>query len=87
MSMGILPLQYLPSETCQSLGLTGREEFSLRGIAAGVAPGQLLEVEARGAEGVKRFAVLVRIDNTTEVAYLRHSGVLQMVLRQMLKTD
>ena len=86
-SMGILPLQYLPSETCQSLGLTGREEFSLRGIAAGVAPGQLLEVEARGAEGVKRFAVLVRIDNTTEVAYLRHSGVLQMVLRQMLKTD
>ena len=86
-SMGILPLQYLPGETCQSLGLTGREEFFLRGIATGLAPGQLLGVEVRGAEGVKRFSVLVRVDNTTEAAYLRHGGVLQMVLRQMLKTD
>lgn len=73
--------------TCHSPGLTGREEFTLRGITTDLAPRQLLEVEARGAEGVKRFSVLVRVDNTTEATYLRHGGVLQMALRQMLKTD
>ena len=47
-SMGILPLQYLPGESRESLGLSGREEFSGRGIAGGLVPGQRLEVEARG---------------------------------------
>lgn len=85
--MGILPLQYLPGENRESLGLTGREAFSIRGIAAGLVPGGTLEVEARGSEGIKRFTVLARVDNTVEVAYLHHGGVLQMVLRQMLKVD
>lgn len=83
-SMGILPLQFLPGESRQTLGLSGREEFAVRGIAAGLVPGQRLEVEARGPEGIKRFTVLARVDNTSEVAYLHHGGVLQMVLRQML---
>jgi aconitate hydratase len=86
-SMGILPLQYLPGENRQTLGLSGTEEFSLQGIAAGLVPGQLLEVEARGDERVKRFTVLARVDNTTETAYLRHGGVLQMILRQMLAQE
>lgn len=86
-SMGILPLQFLPGESRESLGLSGREEFSVHGIAAGLVPGQKLEGEARGPEGIKRFTVLARVDNTTEVAYLHHGGVLQMVLRQMLKLD
>ncbi len=83
-SMGILPLQYLPGEGRESLGLSGKEKFSVRGIAAGLVPEQRLEVEARGLEGIKRFTVLARVDNTTEVAYLHHGGVLQMVLRQMI---
>jgi aconitate hydratase len=86
-SMGILPLQYLPGESRESLGLSGREAFSVCGIAAGLVPGQRLEVEARRSEGKTRFTVLARIDNATEAAYLYHGGVLQMVLRQMLKTD
>lgn len=86
-SMGILPLQYLPGESRESLGLSGREEFSVRGIAAGLVPGQRLDVEAREPEGIKRFQVLARVDNTAEAAYLHHGGVLQMVLRQMLKSD
>jgi aconitate hydratase len=86
-SMGILPLQFLPGESRESLGLSGREEFSIRGIATGLVPGQRLEVEARGPEETKRFTVLARVDNTTEAAYLHHGGVLQMVLRQMLKMD
>ena len=86
-SMGILPLQFLPGESRESLGLSGREEFSVRGIATGLAPGQRLAGEARGPEGIKRFTVLARIDNIAEAAYLHHGGVLQMVLRQMLKSD
>ena len=83
-SMGIVPLQYLPGENRQTLGLTGTEEFAVRGIAAGLAPGQRLAVEARGDDGVKRFSVLARVDNATEVAYLHHGGVLQMILRDRL---
>ncbi|MBV9228041.1 MAG: aconitate hydratase AcnA, partial [Chloroflexi bacterium] len=86
-SMGILPLQYLPGENRQSLGLTGKEEFSIRGIATGLVPGQMLEVEARDTESIKRFTVLALVDNVNEVEYLRHGGVLQMVLHQILKTD
>jgi aconitate hydratase len=86
-SMGILPLQYLPGENRQTLELSGTEEFSVRGIVAGLKPGQLLEVEARGDREVKRFTVLARVDNTTEAAYLRHGGVLQMILRQMLAKE
>ena len=84
-SMGIVPLQYLPGENRQTLGLSGTEEFSVRGIATGLAPGQRLDVEARGEDGgVTRFSVLARVDNTTEVAYLQHGGVLQMILRDRL---
>jgi len=83
-SMGIAPLQYLPGENRQSLGLTGTEEFSVRGISDGLAPGQRLDVEARGDGSVIRFSVVARIDNVTEVAYLHHGGVLQMILRDLL---
>jgi aconitate hydratase len=83
-SMGIIPLQFFPGENRQTLGLTGAEEFSVYGIAAGLAPGQRLDVEARGAAGVKRFTVLVRVDSAAEIVYLRHGGVLQMILRNRL---
>ncbi|HET9980843.1 MAG TPA: aconitate hydratase AcnA [Ktedonobacterales bacterium] len=83
-SMGILPLQYLPGVNRQTLGLTGTEEFTVRDIAAGMAPGQRLDVEARGDGGVTRFSVVARVDNMTEVAYLHHGGVLQMILRGLL---
>jgi aconitate hydratase len=86
-SMGILPLQYLPGENRQVLGLSGTEEFTIRGIANSLVPGQLLEVEARDAEGAKHFRVHARVDNAAEVAYVRHGGVLHMILRQMLAQD
>ncbi len=45
--MGIVPLQYQPGQNRQTLGLSGREAFSIRGLASGLEVGQLLEVEAR----------------------------------------
>ena len=83
--MGVLPLQYADGETADSLGLTGRETFTVRGIASGLRPRQELEVEARGEDGqVKTFKVVARLDNDTDVEYLRHGGVLNMVLRHLM---
>jgi len=83
--MGILPLEFLPGESLRSLGLSGREAFTIRGLAAGLKPGQRVEVEAAGEAGAShRFTVVCRLDNQTDVEYLRHGGVLPMVLRQLM---
>ena len=83
--MGILPLEFLPGESLRSLGLSGTEAFTIRGLAAGLEPGQRIDVEAAGATGSpRRFTVICRLDNETDVEYLRHGGVLPMVLRQLM---
>jgi aconitate hydratase len=83
--MGVLPLQFAGGEGRKSLGLTGEEEYTVRGLEAGLRPGQELEVETKGADGsVKRFKTVARVDNDTELGYMRHGGVLSMVLRQLM---
>ena len=87
--MGILPLQFLPAESVQSLGLTGRETFDFDGVAHAIATGfregREISVRATGEDGkVTSFRVLVRIDTPQEVLYYRHGGILQYVLRQLL---
>jgi aconitate hydratase len=83
--MGILPLQFQPGASRESVGLTGTERFTIRGLAAGLKPGQSIEVEARSDDGnSKRFTVSCRLDNQTDVDYLQHGGVLPMVLRQLM---
>jgi aconitate hydratase len=84
--MGILPLQFLPGENTETLGLTGFETFDIIGISEGeMLPKQLYTVRA-GAEGkVKEFQVSSRIDTPVEVNYYKNGGILQTVLRQMMK--
>ena len=83
--MGILPLEFEPGESLASLGLAGTEAFSIRGLGAGLKPGQRIEVEAAGDHGApRRFSAISRLDNETDVEYLRHGGVLPMVLRQLM---
>ncbi|MDQ6922418.1 MAG: aconitate hydratase AcnA, partial [Candidatus Dormibacteraeota bacterium] len=82
--MGVLPLQFASGEGRQSLGLTGEEEFTVRGIEAGLQPRQELEVEATRDGETRRFKATVRVDNETELEYMRHGGVLSMVLRQLM---
>ena len=77
--MGILPLQFLPGETSESLGLTGREEFSIQGVANGEAR----EVTVRADE--TEFRALVRLETPREREYLRHGGILPYVLRRLLR--
>jgi aconitate hydratase len=81
--MGVLPLQFLPGITAKSLGLTGSEEFAIHGIAAlndGITPKQVTVV----AGGIT-FEAQVRIDTPGEADYFRHGGIMQYVLRSLLK--
>ncbi len=79
--MGVLPLEFKAGEDVTTLGLTGKEVFSIAGIASGVRPGQDLTVDVDG--GKKSFKVRLRIDTPNEVDYYKHGGILQYVLRQL----
>ncbi|AMA61804.1 MAG: aconitate hydratase AcnA [Kurthia gibsonii] len=82
--MGVLPLQFAPGESAETLGLTGEEIFSVN-IAEGVKPKDMLTVTATAADGtVKEFQALARFDSEVEVDYYRNGGILQMVLRNKL---
>src|SRR5438876_715921 len=81
--MGVLPLQFLPGETAQTLGLDGTEVFDITGIASGLTPGQRLTVEARKHGVAKKFQVIVRLDIPIEAEYYRHGGILPYVVRQL----
>ncbi len=81
--MGILPLQFTPGESYESLGLTGKEAFSIH-IDNDLKPGQTVSVEAEGASGTIRFETICRIDSPVEVDYYRNGGILQTVLRRFL---
>jgi len=83
--MGVLPLQFASGDSAASLGLTGRETLTVRGLARGVSPRQEARVEAGREDGSRfEFPATVRIDGDAEVEYYSNGGTLQMVLRQML---
>ncbi len=77
--MGVLPLQFSSGETASSLGLSGRETFTIRGLKDADSLPRELTVEADD----KQFDVRVRIDTPREQQYFRHGGILQFVLRQL----
>ncbi len=83
--MGILPLQFSPGTTAESLGLSGEEVFDIPGISDAVQPGSNVTVRATTADGaVKKFQAKLRIDTPVEMEYYRNSGILQTVLRKLL---
>jgi len=84
--MGILPLQFLPGENLGSLGLTGRESFTIHGIEDGLTPRGTLRVIARTDDAVSvTFDVLCRIDGPIELDYYRNGGILPAVLRRLAR--
>jgi len=81
--MGVLPLQFMDGENAQTLGLSGDETFSVVGITElneGTTP-QFVTVSANG----KSFKAKVRIDTPGEADYYRHGGIMQFVLRSLVK--
>jgi aconitate hydratase len=78
--MGVLPLQFSDGDSVESLGLTGQEKFTIKGIADADEVPRTLAVAADDTE----FEVRVRIDTPKEQTYYHHGGILQYVLRELL---
>ncbi|MBM3130102.1 MAG: aconitate hydratase AcnA [Chloroflexi bacterium] len=84
--MGILPLQFKPGENAQTLGLTGRETLDILGISDDIQPRQELTVVATNEQGKRLgFQVLARLDTPVDVDYYKNGGILQTVLRGLVK--
>jgi aconitate hydratase len=80
--MGVLPLAYEPGQNHSSLGLTGRESFTITGIASGPPPGGLVTVAATSADGATTtFKAVVRLNSAVELDYYRNGGILPRVVR------
>jgi aconitate hydratase len=86
--MGILPLQFKEGENRHTLGLKGNEIISLIGLNDAMQPGEDVTMLIKHADGSETtVSVLSRIDTQNEVEYYRHGGILQYVLRKMLKVE
>lgn len=83
--MGLLPLQFLGTDSVQSLGITGSETFDLKGLEGEIKPQQQATLVINRADGSKKeVTLLLRIDTPIEVDYYKHGGILPFVLRQLL---
>jgi aconitate hydratase len=86
--MGVLPLQFQPGESASSLGLTGRETFTIEGLAEDLSPRKRLTIVAHrdasdgGTE--RRFEAIARLDGPIDVDYYRQGGILPAVLRRLV---
>ncbi|MEO6893763.1 MAG: aconitate hydratase AcnA [Ginsengibacter sp.] len=84
--LGVLPLEFKQGENAKSLGLTGKETFTITGIAGAIKPLQEMQVIAKNEDGtVIQFNAIARLDSLIEIEYYRHGGILQYVLRQFLE--
>ena len=89
--MGVLPLQFRDGVSRQTLKLTGAEILDIIGVEAGLKPRMMLTLRihdpdgAPNGGGVREEPVVCRIDTLDEVEYFRHGGILQYVLRGLLK--
>jgi len=79
--MGILPLEFLPGQSADSLGLTGFERFSMNLNGGNLKVNQELEVTA---DGIK-FNARIRLDTDPEIEYFKNGGILHYVLRNLSK--
>jgi aconitate hydratase len=83
--MGVIPLEFTNGDTRKSLGLTGEETVTIRGLDS-VEPLQALPCQITFADGsVKEISLKCRIDTAIEVEYIEHGGVLHYVLRNLAK--
>ena len=86
--MGVLPLQFKEGESAQTHGISGNEKFSIEGISSGLKPLSDLVVKIESEDGsLKEIEVICRLDSIVEIDYYYNGGILQTVLRQMIKSN
>ncbi|CAA2930756.1 Aconitate hydratase 1 [Arsenophonus endosymbiont of Bemisia tabaci Q2] len=83
--MGVLPLEFPANVNRKTLKLTGDEAIDIAGLQS-ITPGKMITVTITDKNDQKTtIAMCCRIDTMTEIEYFRHGGILQYVIRQMLK--
>jgi len=86
--MGVLPLEFQAGDNPKTLGLSGRETYSITGVADGLEPGCTVDVVATAEDGTEtRFEANVRLDSDIDVEYYLNGGILQTVLRKMARGE
>ncbi|PIO29619.1 hypothetical protein AB205_0176370 [Aquarana catesbeiana] len=78
--IGIPPLQFLPGDSAESLGLSGKEQYSIS-IPASLAPGDTVKVKTTGG---KLFSVIAAFDKEAEITFFKQGGILNYVARKYL---
>ncbi len=82
--MGVLPLEFIEGQSADSLGLTGKEQFTLDLESAPLSVNQIFTVKVTGG-AIESFQARSRIDTAVEVEYFKNGGILNYVLRSILK--
>jgi len=82
--MGVLPLQFKSGETAEALAITGKEQIDIQGLGGDIKPRQEVTIVLDG--GKRSFTAIARLDTPVEINYYRNGGILQTVLRKMLKS-
>lgn len=83
--MGVLPLQFLSGESAEAHGFKGDEVIDIEGVTT-VKPGQKMKAVVKFANGdTKEINLLCRIDTANELEYYKNGGILQYVIRSLLK--
>ncbi|MEO6350677.1 MAG: aconitate hydratase, partial [Candidatus Limnocylindrales bacterium] len=81
--IGVLPLQFVHGQSAASLGLTGREEYDIVGLAAGLSQRQHVKVRVRDEAGERTFEAIARLDGPVDLDYYRQGGIMPAVIRRL----
>jgi len=86
--MGVLPMVFMGDENQETLGLDGTETFDITGLSDNLTPGKVVHVTAAKENGSKtEFKAKLRLDSGVDVAYYKHGGILNYVLRNFLRNN
>ena len=86
--MGVLPLQFLPGENATSLGITGKEIFNIERLSEKPAPNsELVITMMKEDQSSIAFKAIMKLNTTIEIEYYRNGGVLNYVLKNVLKSE
>jgi aconitate hydratase len=86
--MGILPLEFANGQTAESIGLDGKETYTIEGLAGALKPFMTIKVQAKKQSGaVIEFETKARLDSLIEIEYYKNGGILQYVFRNFLKNS
>ena len=84
--MGVLPLRFMDGQNAESLGLDGSEVYDIEGLSDNMQPKSEANIKAKRSDGsVVAFKAVAQLNTPVEVNYYRNGGILQTVLRNLVK--